>query len=285
MYALKETLIAFRRAKGATLISVVSIIFSLTVFGVFLAVTFNLYELAQNLRKRVVLEAYLSDKVDESQAITLKHKLAKISGVDKITYVSKEMAAEEFKKDFGINLLETVSINPLPSSLRFDLKPGYRTAERASKIATLIKKEAGIEEVDYGGEWVVLLDRAILIMLAIDVGIGIVISIASLFVISNTIHLTVLSRRDSIEIMKLVGATNRFIRRPFVLEGLIQGTLGGAFSAAILYGAGYVIQYYFPDLIFTDTLLPALALIPLGFFLGGTGSTFSVRRILRNIGT
>lgn len=282
-YAFKEAVLGFHRTRGMSLVSVATIAVSLLVFGVFLLVALNLYDLVRKVKARVEIEVYLSDQVDQKEALGLKGKIETLEGVKEVVYVSKDLAASEFRQAFGEGLLDAVSQNPLPASLRVKLEDGFRTSGKIARIVTQIENNRGIEEIQYGREWVERLDHLIRIFAAIVLLIGLVIGLASVFVISNSVNLTILARRESIEIMRLVGATDGFIRFPFLLEGIIGGTLGGLIAATILYFAYHWATLRFPHLILTSADLPAVSMVPLGAILGGIGSRVSIRRVLKSL--
>ena len=257
---------------------------SLFILGLFLLITFNLYGAVEQLRTRVEIEIYLKDKATAKQVSLLKKTVATMPEVQEVRYVSKEMAAEEFRDAFGENLLEAIPENPLPASLRIRLTEVHRSSEGAERIARTVRGKTIVEEVVYGKTWVQQLDRLVLIFFAADLVVGIAIASATLLVIANTIKLTVLARRESIEIMKLVGATDAFIRRPFFFEGLFQGFFGGLFAGIAIYLLHRIALLTLPHLVLIDGLVPALSLVAVGTLLGAVGSRKSLRRVLNSLG-
>ncbi|OPX32302.1 MAG: hypothetical protein B1H40_02735 [Candidatus Latescibacteria bacterium 4484_181] len=283
-YALKEAMAGLGRTKGMGLISVATTAVSLLVFGGLLLTLLSLYGLVTRVKSRVQIEIYLSDAANREQIQGLKRKLEVMPEVKNVLYVDKERAAVEFQKTFGEGFLDAVSRNPLPASLRVTLKSGYRSSEKIAKIVKAVEKEEAVEEIEYGRQWVEKLDRLTYILSVAAILVTLVVGAASIFVISNTVNFTILARRDSIEIMRLVGATDSFIQAPFLLEGIIGGTLGGAIAAALLYLVHRWIRLRFPSLIFApQTELAAWLMIPLGTILGGLGSRLAVRRVLKHL--
>ena len=282
-YAFREALSSLRRTGAGILLSVGTIAMSLFILGIFLLVTFNLYGAVEQLRTRVEVEIYLKDKATAKQVSFLRKTVAAMPEVQEVRYVSKKMAAGEFGDTFGENLLDAVPENPLPASLRIRLTETHRSSQGAERVAKSVRKKSIVEEVVYGETWVRQLDRLILIFFAVDLVVGIAIASATLFVIANTIKLTVLARRESIEIMKLVGATDAFIRRPFFLEGLFQGFFGGLFAGIAIYLLHRIALLTLPHLVLIDGFAPALSLIAVGTLLGAVGSRKSVRRVLDSL--
>ena len=283
-YALREALSSLRRTGAGVLLSVGTIAMSLFILGIFLLVTFNLYGAVEQLRTRVEVEIFLKDGTTARQIAALKKRVAEMPEVQEVRYVTKEMAAEQFRTAFGENLLEAVPENPLPASLRIRLTEVHRSSEGAERVAKSVRKKSIVEEVAYGETWVRRLDQLILIFFAGDLVVGIAIASATLFVIANTIKLTVLARRESIEIMKLVGATDAFIRRPFFFEGLFQGFLGGLLAGIAIYLLHRIALLYLPHLVLIDGLYPALSLVAVGTLLGVVGSHKSLKRLLDSLG-
>lgn len=277
-YTFKESLMGFKRTRLMSSVSIGTMALLLLLLGAFLLLTVNVQKGVRYVRKRVKIEAFLKDSVERRQALELKAGIMRLEGVQEVVYISKDQALEEFKADRS--LLEAVETNPLPASLRIRLKPGYKTARKVEAVVEKLKVLPGIEEVVSGQQWVKKLDRIILALSVVDLGMGVIIGLVSVFIISNTIKLTLYARKEAIEIMKLVGATDGFISRPFVLEGMIQGGLGGAAAACLLYGGYRVVQMRLPAVIF----LPCgwlLALILFGVIMAGVASLMSARKFLQ----
>jgi cell division transport system permease protein len=233
-----------------SLVSIGTITFSFLVFGAFLIVTLNLYGLAQRVKERMSIEVYFDDSISKPEAIRVKRAIEGFDGVKRVVYIDKEEAALDFSRNFGKEFMEAVPWNPLPASLRIEVEETHRSLSRMEGIVDRIDEFKGVDEINYGRNWVSKLSKLILVSGVADICVGVLITLASIFVVSNTIKLTILARREIIEIMSLVGATDGFIRRPFVLEGVIQGLIGGAISATVLWGMYVVVSDRFPDLIF-----------------------------------
>jgi cell division transport system permease protein len=169
---------------------------------------------------------------------------------------------------------------------------GHRMSGDIERVASRIRKIKDVESVEYGQQWTSKMDIVFVIFLFVETIFFTIIGCASLFIISNTISLTIFARRDTIEIMKLVGATDSFIRRPFYFEGFIQGIISGIFAFLILYGAYLLVCYYVPNLdlyfymfkiknitVLSHRLIIAL-IVPAGAILGLLGSIIAVRKVI-----
>jgi cell division transport system permease protein len=278
-YAITEAFRSIRRVPLMTTVSVGTIGLSLMVFGLFLLITYNVQGIVEELRAKVDVEVFLEEEVRGETLSVLRAEIATIPGVQDVHYISREEARARFVADFGDTLLSLLEGNPLPASLLITLTEDQRTAEGAALISDRIEPMSGVDEVVYGRGWVERFDRLIVALSAVSVLIGLVVSLASVFVISNTVKLTVWARREAIAIMKLVGAKDGLIKLPFLIEGTFQGTVGAALAVAVLYSLyGYVSPglgevAFFP-------LSVSAAIVVMWAVLGGIGSQLSLRQFL-----
>jgi cell division transport system permease protein len=203
-------------------------------------------------------------------------------GVKDVIFVSKQEALEMFRIDLGkdSDLLEALETNPLPASFDIIIYESYKNPKDLKNPSGKVEAMPGIEEIKYGEEWVKILDKVVKVLVGIDLILGLIISLSSIFVVSNTIKLTVFARRDQIEIMELVGATHRFIITPFLIEGIIQGIVAGAVASSLLFGVYYLFAARLGDLIQVTKELFIIVIV-FGTLLGYIGSHISVRRFLR----
>jgi len=238
------------------------------------------------LEDKVDVIAYLKDAADPALVDTLKQNLASNADVASVAYVSKDEALARMKQTLGdkAQLLSQVQGNPLPASLEVQLK----FASSAPALAQSLQREQVVEDVDYKRD---VVDRLLAITsflrltgTVIVAGLGAI----TLFIIVNTTRIAMYARRQEVEIMKLVGATDWFVRWPFIFEGMFLGLLGGVVTVALI-AAGYqpMLQRIsgvltFLPLAFDPTFLPRLLLILFGagILIGGMGSWISVRRFL-----
>lgn len=205
--------------------------------GVFILIAVNLRALANHWEKKIQVCVYLLDTVTSEQQAAMIAKLQALPAVAGVNYVSKDQAMDDFKVMLGHNagLLEGLNDNPLPASLVVDLRPQGREVAAVKKLAAAVSAWPGVEEVDYGGAWLEGFSSAVKMVTAAVAVIGALIVLAIVFIISNTIRLTMYSRKDEIGIMKLVGASNLLIRLPFVLEGMVSGVAAAALGVVTLW--------------------------------------------------
>ncbi len=269
-----------RRAKFSTFVSIFTIFISLAVIGLFVVFIFNVNWILTQIKSRMELEIFIDNSFTKEQIDTLRSQIEEVAGIESVRYVSKEEAAEVFRNEVGRDIFEILDDNPLPPSFQVKLRPEVQTSSRAENISDQLANFDGVDEVLYRRDILVILERYFRLFLIISLGIGLVLAIGSIFLIYNTIKLIILSRRSVIEIMKLVGATRRFIRRPFIVEGVIQGIVGGTLAALFFSLLFQILKTEIPELIVvTQAVYPIL--IILGALLGLIGSMFALRKFLK----
>jgi len=281
-YFFREAFISFVRNRWMSLASIGAVASALIILGSFLLLSVNFDHILKDVESQVEITAYLEDTVEDSNVARLNGEISLIGGVKEVKFVSKEAALEEFKQQVGKDLLEGID-NPLPSSFRIKVDNPQDVAQVAEKI----QKLQGVEEVKYGKGVVERLFNIIYWVRLLGLVIMGVFAAVSVFIISNTIRLTVFARRREINIMKYIGATDWFVRWPFLIEGMVLGFIGSAISIAVLAG-GYGYLYNIVRLnIPMISLIPmeefyryALGFLAIGMFIGAFGSSFSIRRFL-----
>lgn len=284
IYIIQEALKGFFKNKSMNLITVGIITISIFIFGLFIAGTANLLNVIKLAEDRIEMIVYLNDNLDENGIKLLDEQISTILGVQNTEFVSKEQALENFKNDMSENspLLSAFESNPLPASIKVTVSMAYKTPEYLKEISDKINLFGGVEDIDYGSEWIDDLDRLIKILFFIDIILGIIITLSSVFVVFNTIRLTVYARKEQIDIMDLVGATETYIELPYIIEGVVHGLFGSVISTLILYSLFSFIQTRIPNVIFLNSSL-VFFLILFGMILGFTGSFMSVKQCMNEI--
>ena len=273
-------------------IAIGTITFALLTFGIFIITVINLDRIFDDWGQRMHVIVYLDGKLSEEATTTVREAIAAFPQTRKITYISKDEALSMLKENLQNQggILDNLDENPLPPSLEIQLKEEHANPQSISTFVEEVKKVDSVSDVDYGQDWLKKFSAFISMIKLVGTGVGGFLLLATIFIISNTIKLTIYSRRDEIEIMKLVGATNLSIQIPFFLEGITQGFLASLLSLGILY-AGFKLLIYkitidyslylgYVDLIFLPQKLFA-ALILLGIALGIFGCLFSMGRFLK----
>jgi cell division transport system permease protein len=280
-YYLREGLAGFQRAKLMSLLSISSITAALFLLGTFLLVTLNFHLALKGLREKFEIQAFIREDATEAQTVVAGSVIRSLPGVHDAIFISKDEALKRFREELGERggLLSAIETNPLPRSWRVSLHPEHRNPEAMAAIAEKIQKIPGIEEVEYGKAWLGRLYRVGYLLVVIDISLLVIVSLAAVMVVFNTIQLTLYARRQEVEIMRLVGATDGFIRRPFLLEGMAQGLFGSLLGGIGLYLGYRVLSSQFGMLGFFSRQQMA-GLILFGVTLGGFGSWVAVRRFL-----
>jgi cell division transport system permease protein len=284
----REALLAFRRTPLLSLLSIATIGFSLFTIGLYALVALNFRDALESLAERVEIVAFVM-RGTPAESITLAaDDIAAFPEVESVSYVSEDQALEraqaeldEFREAF-----KDLATNPLPASLEIQMKPPFRSGEAVKRVADRLAGYSFIEDVRYGRDWVQRLDRIRRLATVVQLLIGAAFAVVAIAIIGVTIRITVFQRANEIAIMRLVGATNGFIRGPFVLEGAIKGLLGGLLALGLCaasfatFRAGLGADL--PDLRFFDPGMIFLILL-FGMLLGLLGSMLSVGRHLRHV--
>lgn len=233
IYVLKEGVAGFRRARFSALSSIVAITLAVVLLSVLARVAYNAYHLAQSIKQDVQVEVFLQD-IDESRTSSLRSSILTHSIVETVVYVSKDDAMEQFRQDFGPGSEILGSVNFLPASFR------VRTAPEASatEIAAFVNEVGtyrGVEDVKFNQRGLELLEERLNTLIIAGLLIGLLVALTSMALVFNTIRLTIYAKRKLIKAMKLVGATNGFVKRPFMVEGVLHGLTAAVISTGIIW--------------------------------------------------
>jgi cell division transport system permease protein len=281
MRSVREALTASRRAPLLSALGVVTIAFSLFAFGLFGLVAINIRKALDQVEERVEVRAFVSDSIDiESVAAAMKD-VGEFPEVLRVDYVSQEKALERARKEMG-EFADVFEAGVLPASIEVHLRPGMRSPATVKSVADRMKTYSFIDDVRYGEEWVDKLYRLRNIATVAGIALGVAFAAVAVIIIGATIRMTVLARAKEISIMRLVGATDMFIRLPFLIDGLVKGVLGGLLALVFVWVANRVVNEYFIETIFFDRQLVFLGVVG-GAVMGVLGSLVSVGRHLRRI--
>jgi cell division transport system permease protein len=277
----REALTASRRAPLLSALGIVTIAFSLFAFGLFGLVAINIRRALDQVEERVEVRAFVSDSTEiESVAAAMKD-IGEFPEVDRVDYVSKEKALERARKEMG-EFADVFEAGVLPASIEVHLRPGMRSPAVVKSVADRMRTYSFIDDVRYGEEWVEKLYRLRNIATVAGIALGVAFAAVAVIIIGATIRMTVLARAKEISIMRLVGATDMFVRLPFLIDGLVKGVLGGLLALVFVWVANRVINEYFIQTIFFDREMIFVGVVA-GAFMGVVGSLVSVGRHLRRI--
>lgn len=243
-YLARESVAGFRRRTLTTGVTILIMASSLMVLAVLTLTTLNLGNVLDTARRGIDMRVFLVDGLPADHLAELQPRLLRIPGVADVQYISPEAALEEFRVSLGddADLLALLDSNPLPASYRLELTPQARNLRTVAGIRDEIARWEETADILYNQEWIDVLERWTYRFQVASLVVGLVVFLAAIFVISNTVKLTIASSAAVIRIQKLVGATNAFIRTPFICEGMLQGLLGGALAMGMLAAATHVMR-------------------------------------------
>lgn len=258
---------------------------TLLILGIALIINVNVQNILSNVESQLEFNAFVSDQVTASQLPALQSEIRSVPEVKTVTLVTKEQAFKSMKKMLGANAdLMSGLGNPLPNEFVVQVKDPHLIPT----VAEQVSKFKGVDKVQYGASFVPRLLSILSIVRDTSVVFILALLVMGMFLISNTIKITIFTRRREIEIMKLVGATDGFIRGPFFVEGTLMGVVGAFIPAVILNEVYGLVQRnivlfppftLLPDHVVMGQILPILYAV--GLFIGIWGGIFSMRKYLR----
>ncbi len=276
---IREVGLGLRRAPLLSALSIVTIAFSLFAFGLFGLVALNVSRALQNVEERVEIRAFIADGTPVEAVSAAAGDIAAFPEVAQVDILSPEQALERARRELS-EFKDVFDADFLPSSLEVRLKPGFRDPGTVRAVAQRLESYRFVDDVRYGEDWVQKLYNIRNVAGAAGVILGISFAAVAVIIIGSTIRMAVLAREREISIMRLVGATDSFVRRPFLIDGFLKGIVGGMIALILAWLAHAAIDRY---LIETAFFAPSLALLGIlaGGLIGLLGSAVSVGRHLR----
>lgn len=283
-----ETFRSLFRNRFMAIASVLTVTLSMFILGVFLSAVLNINHMASYLENQVEMTVYLKDGLTTDQVMGIGKYLKAQPGIKEIKFTNKDRAMKDFRERMGDQqgLLDAINGNPLPASYQMS----FQTPEQLKTAAEVVAKYQGVETVQYGKDIIEQLYKVAQVIRLSGIVLIIFLAGAELFIISNTIRLTVFARRREIQIMKYVGASNGFIRWPFLFEGMVIGFLGSGFASLILW-EGYktvVSEMAAAGLVFIPMIplwpfmgYTTLIILAAGIVIGVMGSAISLRKYMK----
>lgn len=261
------------------------------IFGVFLLFYGNVQSFVQSMRESVQFSIYLKDSADQEAVRKIREQLNNDQRILSSTYISKDDALKIFNTSFhDEGLIERLGENPLPASFEVIVKADYQETQSLEAIIQTFAVFSGVEEVQYGSEWLENLNTFLNLLRLVGVGVGGFLAVTVTTNIANTIRLHFYNRREEIEIMKLIGATHGFIKIPFFIEGLLMGAMSSVIAVILLYILFGAAKGYLEGFLGSMGSIEGLQFLPMDFVfglmlagsaLGGIGSYISLSHLLR----
>jgi cell division transport system permease protein len=265
---------------------------SFLIIGIFLSMSNNLKHTARQISQDLLVVVFLEKDLPEDQITLIEEEMKRSDLVSNIRFINEEQAFEAFKNRFPNlrQIVDNLETNPFPPSFEATLNNISLSAEDIQPFLEKMEETEGIEDVQFNKDWVKRMESLSRLVRAVGLFLGGILVLASFLIISNVIKLNVMARKEEIEILRFIGATNTFIRIPFVLEGTILGILAGMLSLVLL----LVLVTLFPIYLGSSlgvlnelinfrylTFIQGLGVVFGGAFIGSFGSFTSLERFLK----
>lgn len=284
-YVLKEGVAGLSRARLAAFTSIFSLFVAVLLVGVLSRVGFNAFEVIQILKQQVEVEVFLQN-VDDQTTQEIRDRIEQETIVAELSYISRDSASKIFQEDFGIGSDALADLQFLPASFKVKVNENAEIAQIDSLVQQM-SDYRGVDEVRFNQALLQTLESRTETLFIIGSSIGAFILFVAMILVFNTIRLTIYAKRDLIRAMKLVGATNSFIRRPFLIEGIIQGVIAGTLAASIIF---ILFEWVVPQIVpqlgvlswpFGRWYFLLAAVLLLAIIMGWWGSRWAARKFIR----
>jgi cell division transport system permease protein len=238
LYFFKEAFRGFFQAKRMTFVSIVTIGFSLFLLGAIIITYLNVHLWIKGASNRVEVVAFVNDfaAADTAAAAQVVARVRRCPQVLGVRYIDKKEAWERFKGTYGSAMLDAVDDNPLPASIEISLNEKSQSLSATAAFQKELEKMPGIEDIRISKQWMTFLQHFRLYFSLASGCIAMIVLVGLYFMIANTIKLTIYARKELVDNMHFVGATNTYIKMPFIMEGIVQGIIGGLFAVVLLGG-------------------------------------------------
>ncbi len=236
-YFTREALTTIKRNTLLNLLTIAMIAVSLSIFELFLLIYLNLNTIVSHWSDSVQLIAYIDRQPSPEEQLRLDSLIRELPSVDSVKFVSPETALETLRQRLKghEDVLEGLEYNPLPASFEIRLQRKHQNLESVQQAVTLLEALQEFDDIQYGRQWLENLTAVIIMLRFSGIFLGLFLFLTVIFTVSNTIKLTLYSREEELNIMKYIGATESFIRGPFLAEGIVRGLLGASVSLLFLY--------------------------------------------------
>ena len=290
IFAARRALADFANNKFLHIVSIVTIALSVFIVSAFSLFFNNATDFLDAWQKGIRIIAYLDDNVTETRRAGLKEGIQKLNGVLSIEFISKDDAFQDLQQKIGqqSSLLDGLDKNPLPDSFEITLADSCRRLEDIEKLAQAIGELPHVADVEYAQKWIYRFNGVYNLFKVTGLVLVSIFFIATLLIIANTIRLIMYSRREEIEIMRIIGADEEFIKYPLFFAAVLQGFVGGVAGILMLYLA-YVLTVpsFSPETVFSFfeirfiTIRFALTIVACSMIIGWVGCLFSIRKFLK----
>ncbi len=289
LYILLESVRNIRDNGLTTIVTIVTIGFSLAIFTLFLLVSINISTVIQKWGEQIQVVVYLKDGIPRNEVGRLRKIISNVDGVDKVDYISKESALNILKRELKgyKGVLDAMVDNPLPLSFEVKINESYRSTDKIRYIVSKLEKLEWVDDMQYGREWVERFAGLLKFVELFTLVVGVFLTVAVVFIVSNTVKLAVYARKSEIEITRLIGASNLYIKSPFFVEGVFEGLVGGFMAAGLILLGVKIMSMNVPAMFLHLVAMPVRPLVLLcglvvaGISFGVVGSMVSLGRFLK----
>ena len=285
IYLLQESLISIVRTKVPSIVASLAIGVSLLVLSVAYCLFISFENLTLKFKDRYTVEVFFLEKIKEGDAIKEFNKILLFDGIEEGVFIDKIQAADIFKKEFDEDILNILGSNPLPFSAIYTISEGHRDYSSIKEITKQIEYLHLVDAAVYEKDAIIKFDRLIKNIIAFIFAISFFIVMVVIFFVSNTILLVIYSKKDDIEICKLLGASNLFVKIPYLIEGMIYGIVGATVSICLLYLLYGLTDYFLSSMIKIndyDIIKIIILNFSVGIILGLLGSSKALTSYVRN---
>ncbi len=283
-FLLKEAFSGLGRAKLSAFFSILMVALAFTLLGSFYLTSKQAQRLLDYVKEKVEIEVFLSDSLSGEDIQGMRRQLAATKSIKDVQFISKDEAAEIFKRDFGQDIKSVLEFNPLPASFKVSIKDENKNSREVAALAARIEKMPGVESVTYRKILLTLIDKRVKLFYEVLSGFGGALVLLSIFLVYNSMRLAISHKRRIIEAMKLVGASRAFVRMPFLLGGIIQGFTGGLLAAGVIYGIIRAVILLIQENPMIEILPPPEffgAIVGVGSLLGLISTMIATRRYIK----
>lgn len=287
----KRSLTDIKNNKFLHAVTFITIMLSILIVGTFVLFASNADKLLESWKSGIKVIVYFENNIAASEKDRTRLEIRNFDEVEDVLYVSGEKGLEELKNQMTRQkaIFENLKTNPLPDSLEVFLKKDKKDIKSIENIASKIEKFQSVSEVEYGKEWIGKFVRIISFSRLAAISMGAVFFMVTVFIVANTVRLALYSRKDEIEIMKLVGADEKFIKSPFYFQGILHGFAGGAGGLLVLFILFFIfssnISQDFSSFIIKIKFISFKTLLLILFcstLVGWLGCYISLKQFLRN---
>ena len=285
IFLLQESLISIVRTKVPSIVASLAIAVSLLVLSVAYCLFISFENLTLKFKDRYTVEVFFLEDINESEAINEFNKILLFDGIEEGVFIDKKKAANIFKKEFDEDILNILGSNPLPFSAIYTIAESYRNYSSISGITEKIEFLPSIDAAVYEKDAIIKFDKLIKNIIAFIFALSFFIVLVVIFFVSNTILLVIYSKKEDIEISKLLGASNLFVKVPYMIEGIIYGIVGAIVSILLLYLLYGLTDYFLSSLLKVsdyDFVKIVILNFSAGILLGVLGSSKALASYVRN---